>query len=108
MDLASCRLVCPTLRVIVRCLIDGLEFLHGLEIVYRDIRPSNLILDYTKALDNVVIRVGGPQDKPTSETLELMRLWDDIEKSCMGTICEGGEGKDYELLKGMADVFCHV
>ena len=71
-----------TSRVIVQCLI-GLESLHGLGIVHRDIRPSNLILDYTKASVNVVIRVGGPQGKPTSETLELMRLWDDIEKLCI-------------------------
>ena len=98
-----------TSRVIVQCLIDGLESFPGLGIVHRDIRPSNLILDYTKASVNVVIRVGGPQDKPTSETLELMRLWDDIEKSCIWEpFVKAAKARDYELLKGMADVFCHV
>ena len=32
-----------------------LKFLHELGIVHRDIRPSNLILDYTKTMVNVVI-----------------------------------------------------
>ena len=98
-----------TSRVIVQCLIDGLESFPGLGIVHRDIRPSNLILDYTKASVNVVIRAGGPQDKPTSETLELMRLWDDIEKSCIWEpFVKVAKARDYKLLKGMADVFCHV
>ena len=35
--------------LIVQQLISGLEYLHGLGIVHRDIRPSNLILDSTKA-----------------------------------------------------------
>ena len=35
--------------------MDGLEFLHQLGIVHWDIRPSNLILDYTKNNGNLVI-----------------------------------------------------
>lgn len=139
-----------TSRIIVQCLIDGLKFLHELGIVHRDIRPSNLILEYTKKMVNVVIidyetavvvddvsqgveyhggfiswpkrlietntsqyvpepeddllgaillvlhmlfplhfdgfrashiRVGGPQEKHSSETLKLLKLWGDIEKS---------------------------
>ena len=68
-------------------------------------RHSTFKLD-TKASVNVVIRVGGPQDKPTSETLELMRLWDDIEKSCIWEpFVKAAKARDYELLKGMTDVF---
>jgi hypothetical protein len=167
-----------TSRKIVQCLIDGLKFLHELGIVHRDIRPSNLILDYTKTTVNVVIidyetavvaddvsqgveyhggfiswpkrlienntlryipkpeddlfasillvlhmlfplhfdafrasciGVGGPQEKPSSETLEVMKLWDDIEKSRIWEpFVKAANARDYELLKAMADVFCHV
>jgi hypothetical protein len=167
-----------TSRIIVQCLISGLEFLHKLGIVHRDIRTSNLILDYRKASVNVVIidyetavvvndvsqgveyhggfiswpkrliesntlqyipkpeddlfasillvlhmlfplrfdafrashiRVGGSQETPSSETLELKRLWDDIEKSRIWEpFVKAAKARDYKLLKGMADVFCHV
>ena len=167
-----------TSRIIVQCLIDGLKFLHKLGIVHRDIRTSNLILDYTKVSVNVVIidyetavvvdnvsqgveyhggyiswpkrlienntlryipkaeddlfasillvlhmlfplrfdafrashiRVGSPQESPSLETLELKRLWDDIEKSRIWEpFFTAAKQGDYELLKGMADVFCHV
>jgi serine/threonine protein kinase len=39
-------------RNIVNGLVDGLEYLHKLNIIHRDIRPSNLILDQD---NNVVI-----------------------------------------------------
>jgi serine/threonine protein kinase len=39
-------------RRIIEGLVDGLEYLHGLGIVHRDIRPSNLVLDQKH---NVVI-----------------------------------------------------
>ena len=167
-----------TSRLIVQHLISGLEYLHGLGIVHRDIRPSNLILDYTKATVNVVIIdyetaffIDRPHDavkyeggfvawplrllkndflvyKPepeddlfasillvlhmlfplyfdafrasrvnvvaqggthSPETAELMRLWDDIGKSCIWEpFMRAAVEKDYEKLKGMADVFCHV
>ena len=45
----------PISRQIVFHLMDGLEFLHRLGIVHRDIRPSNLILDYSKKNVNLVI-----------------------------------------------------
>jgi Protein kinase domain len=45
----------PISRKIVSHLMDGLEFLHRLGIVHRDIRPSNLILDHTKNNGNLVI-----------------------------------------------------
>jgi hypothetical protein len=52
------------------------------------------------------IGVGGP---PSSETLELMKLWGDIEKSRIWEpFVKAAKTRDYELLKGMADVFCHV
>ena len=167
-----------TSRVIVQCLIDGLKFLHELGIVHRDIRPSNLILDYTKTMVNVVIidyetavvvndvsqgveycggfiswpkrliennilryipkpeddlfasillvlhmlfplhfdafranciGLSGPQEKPSKETLELKRLWGDIEKSRIWEpFMKAAEARNYEMLKGMGDVFCHV
>jgi hypothetical protein len=167
-----------TSRIIVQSLIDGLKFLHDLGIVHRDIRPSNLILDYTKTTINVVIidyetavvvhdvsqgvkyhggfiswpkrlfeknishyipmpeddlfasillvlhmlfplhfdafrashiRVGVPQEKPSLETSKLMMLWGDIEKSRIWEpFVKAAKAKNYELLKGMADVFCHV
>jgi hypothetical protein len=167
-----------TSRRIIHCLMDGLKYLHELGIVHRDIRLSNLIIDYTKQMVNVVIidyetavvvndvsqgveyhggfiswpkrllehntlqyipepeddlfasillvlhmlfpfhfdafcashiRVGGPQEKPSSETLELLKLWGDIEKSPIWQpFVEAAKALDYDLLKGMADVFCHV
>jgi hypothetical protein len=42
-------------RKIVHGLMDGLKFLHNLGIVHRDIRPSNLILDYTKGFNAVIV-----------------------------------------------------
>ena len=39
-------------RRVIEGLVDGLEYLHSLGIVHRDIRPSNLILDQN---DNVII-----------------------------------------------------
>ena len=45
----------PISRKIVSHFMDGLEFLHRLGIVHRDIRPSNLILNYTKNNGNLVI-----------------------------------------------------
>jgi hypothetical protein len=44
-----------TSRIIVRGLMEGLRHLHEIGIVHRDIRPSNLILDYTKNKVNLVI-----------------------------------------------------
>ena len=40
---------------IVTQLMDGLEFLHNLGIVHRDIHPSNLILHSSKSGDSLVI-----------------------------------------------------
>ena len=40
---------------IVIHLMDGLEFLHQLGIVHRDIHPSNLILNYLKNNINLII-----------------------------------------------------
>jgi serine/threonine protein kinase len=165
-----------TSRRIVQCLIDGLKFLHDLGIVHRDIRPSNLILNYNKSTVNVVIidyetavvvddalqRVeyhGGfiswpkrlienntshyipqPEDDllasillvlhmlfplhfdafrashigvggttPSPETMKLKALWDYIESSRIWEpFVKAAKARDYELLKGMADVFCHV
>ena len=158
--------------------MEGLEFLHGLGIVHRDIRPSNLTLDYSKPTVNAVIIdyenallvkdvseeveylggfiswpmrllksktsryiptaeddlmasillvlhmlfprnfdsfrasnigfVGNPHS-PSDETLQLMNLWKDIKKSCMWKpFLTAANARDYEVLKGMADVFCHV
>jgi hypothetical protein len=42
-------------QTIVLHLMEGLEFLHNLVIVHRDIRPSNVILDYSKSFVNTVI-----------------------------------------------------
>ena len=42
-------------RIIVCQLLDGLEFLHREGIVHRDIRPSNLIVEYMPGKVNVVI-----------------------------------------------------
>lgn len=167
-----------TSRIIVLHLMEGLKFLHGLGIVHRDIRPSNLILDYSKPTVNAVIidyenallvknvsedveYLGGfiswplrllksktsqyipreeddlmasillvlhmlfPQnfdsfrasnigfagnpDSLSDETWQLINLWADIEKSCMWKpFLAAAKAKDYEVLKGMADVFCHV
>jgi hypothetical protein len=167
-----------TSRIIVLHLMEGLKFLHGLGIVHRDIRPSNVILDYSKTAVNAVIidyenallvkdvsegvqylggfiswpmrllkgktsryiptaeddllasillvlhmlfprsfdsfrasNVGlvGDPHSPSEETLQLMNLWDDIEKSCMWKpFLTAAKARDYEVLKGMADVFCHV
>jgi Protein kinase domain len=164
-----------TSRKIVQCLIDGLKFLHELGIVHRDIRPSNLILDYDKPTVNVVIidyetavvvddapqgveYHGGficwpkrlienntvqykpkPEDDllasillvlhmlfplhfdafpasqigvggtPSPETMKLKNLWDDIENSRIwAPFVEAAKARNYELLKGMADVFCHL
>jgi hypothetical protein len=167
-----------TSRIIVLHLMEGLKFLHGLGIVHRDIRPSNLILDYSKRTVNTVIidyenavfakdvskevrylggfiswpmrllksktswyiptaeddlmasillvlhmlfprnfesfrasNIGSVGDLhgPSDETLQLMNLWDDIKKSSMWKpFLTAAKARDYEVLKGMADVFCHV
>jgi len=156
---------------IVRGLVDGLQHLHKLDIVHRDIRPSNLVLqgsnviiiDYeTSAILNdddaevqyfggfiawpkrlletgikyyrpepaddllacilVVLHllfpsffhrfhassIGvGPQRTP--ETQRLLTLWGNIERSRIwGPFVKAAKGQEYEQLKGMADVFCHI
>lgn len=55
------------------------------------------------------IGLGGPQKAYSSETSELLNLWDNIEKSCIWKpFVKAAKERDYELLKGMADVFCYV
>ena len=166
-----------TSRAIVHGLIEGLKHLHGLGIVHRDIRPSNLFLDYGKSQvnlviidyetavilddvsqgvsycggfmswpkrlleENTLIYIPNPEDdllacilvvlhmlfplrfdsfparyigvasqgRPSKETLNLLDLWADIEKSCVWKpFVRAARLRDYELLKGMADVFCYV
>ena len=50
--------------------------------------------------------MGGPQEKPSSETLELLKLQGNIEKSHIWEpFVKAAGARDYELLKCMADVF---
>ena len=168
-------------RIIVQHLMDGLKFLHDLGIVHRDLRPSNLIVEYSADNKvNVVIidfenalllkdvpklgvdYLGGYISWPmrhllscetlyspkveddllasillvlhllfpakfnafhasriqhtlsglsnsTVETVNLIKLWEDIRYSPVwGPFLEAAEQKNYEKLKGMADVFCHI
>jgi len=167
-----------TSRKIVQGLMDGLRYLHEIGIVHRDIRPSNLVLDYTTSAVNVVIidfetavvvkkvrdeveyhggyiawpkrllenniskyvpeprddlfasilvvlhmlfpqhfasfrardlGVCGPGEKPSRETMDLLRLWGEIEKSSIwGRFAKAAQEMDYESLKCMAEVFCCV
>jgi Protein kinase domain len=161
-------------RKIVEGLVDGLEHLHGLGIVHRDIRPSNLVLDY---MHNVVIidyetsvafnevsqveylggficwperllksdidrykpqptddllacilvvlhmlfptrfnafrassiRVGQAGQERTTETNQVLKLWEKIRDSeIWGQFVQAAEDANYKQLKLMGHVFCHI
>jgi hypothetical protein len=48
-------------------------------------------------------------EKPTSETKQLLDLWDNIEQSTIWKpFVVAAEDKNYQKLKEMGDVFCHV
>jgi hypothetical protein len=163
-----------TSRKIVNGLIDGLQYLHSLKIIHRDIRPSNLVLDQkndvvivdyetsvmlTGDMDieysggficwpkrlleaNTTYYAPEPADDLSAcilvvlhllfpsrfdafrasnigvnnigwqhsvETMQLLKLWNDIEHSQIwGAFVQAAKDECYDILKGMADVFCHV
>ena len=156
-------------RNIVAGLLDGLKHLHRLDIVHRDIRPSNLVLDkegnviiidYETAIQAgaknveymggfvcwpkrlllsnaehynpepvddlhatilVVLHMVFPSqfDRTytpypggklrTQEIRQLLELWRAIEDSRIwNQFVKAADDLQYETLKGMADVFCHL
>jgi hypothetical protein len=53
-------------------------------------------------------RIGNCSRGQTKETKKLLKLWEDVEKSIVwGNFYRAAQICDYEVLKGMGDVFCH-
>lgn len=63
-----------TARFFVACVLEGLEYLHRKNIVYRDLKPENCLLTNTGYLK----LVSWP---PTSPTTPRFRLTSDLPKN---------------------------
>jgi serum/glucocorticoid-regulated kinase 2 len=63
------RLGEPAVRFILGCLVLGMEYLHGQKIMYRDLKPENLLIfenGYVK-LSDFGLAKEIPEDKSSTE-----------------------------------------
>ncbi len=58
-----------TIRLILRDLLKGLEFLHGKGVIHRDIKPSNILLDGSGRAVLTDLGIAHVEDAPLAQTV---------------------------------------